>query len=349
MLVESALTVRVAQEPDLTAWQDYVDRTPGAGPLHHAAWYNVLGEAYSVRPYFLFAVDDAGRIAGVLPSYHSRSPLTRSHITSLEGGILAQSPDAVHSLLAEAMALRDRTRAHYLQIRGGPVDAPASTVPTVHTVIETRRDADALWSAVKRKTRWGIRQAEKQELSIEHDPQLAGLEAFYSVYATHMRDLGTPVFGVSTFRAMGEYLGRDRLRLYLAKYRGRLIGGMLCIIHGNSWTDWYAVMRSSEEIEFANYLLYWHVIRDASLHGVESFDLGRSTPGSNVHLFKRKWGGRDIEVPYHFYPSSNARSRDMGLQELKQSKGLAQRVWAHLPLPLCNTVGPLVRKQLPFI
>ncbi len=343
------LTIRLAGDADLAAWQNFVDRTPEAGPLHHAAWYNVLRDAYSVRPYFLFAVDEAGQIAGVLPSYLSRSPFTGRHISSLEGGILARSDDAVHALLTEAIALRDRTHARYLQVRGGPVDAVGVTVPTVHTIIETRREVDTLWSAVKRKTRWGIRQAEKQELGIESDPELARLEDFYAVYAAHMRDLGTPVFGISTFRAMREHLGFGRLRLYLAKYQGRLVGGMLCIVHGGSWTDWYAVMRPVQDVEFANYLLYWHVIRDASSRGIETFDLGRSTPGSNVHLFKRKWGGLDIDVPYHFYPALNNRSRSIGLAQRHQSKGLAQRVWSRLPVPLCNSVGPILRKGLPFI
>ena len=231
----------------------------------------------------------------------------------------------------------------------GLTDRQQIEVKTVHTVIQTRRNADELWSSVKSKTRWGIRQAEKEDLTIESDPELKALGEFYRVYAAHMRDLGTPVFSRRTFPSISQHLGSNRLRLYTANYKGELIGGMLCIKHGNSWTDWYAVMRKSREIEFANYLLYWHVIRDASILGVETLDLGRSTPGSNIHLFKRKWGGNDLDVIYHFYPTPGRRSVDMGLQERKSAKSLSQKVWSRLPLPLCNAVGPLVRRELPFI
>lgn len=351
MLAEGALSVRLAGERDLAAWQNYVDHNPHAGPLHHAAWYPILRQAYSVKPYFLYALNDANQIVGILPTYLSRSPITGSHITSLEGGALAESDEAVHLLLSEAKTIRDHQHAQYLQIRGGSVDTVQGSVkvPTVHTIIETARDVDALWSAVKPKTRWGIRQAEKQDLKIERDDRLEGLDSFYSVYASHMKQLGTPVFGISTFRAMKEELRSDKLRLYLATFKGQLIGGMLCIVHNRSWTDWYAVMRPSEETEFANYLLYWHVIRDASINGVQTLDLGRSSPDSNVHLFKRKWGGTDVEVPYLFYAAPRARLRDMGLQQMKGSKGLAQRMWAHLPLAVCNIVGPRIRSALPFI
>ncbi len=227
--------------------------------------------------------------------------------------------------------------------------SPDLSIPTVRTFILTNQPKDVLWAAVKKKTRWAIRQAEKQSITIEHDSTLGALGDFYLVYASHMRHLGTPVVGRDSFEAMRTHLGHARLRLYLVKYLNRLIGGMLCIINNAHWTDYYAAVRLSPELEFANYLLYWYVIRDASSLGIERLDLGRSAPNSGVHLFKRKWGGIDVEVPYRFYIAPDAHPHDLGLQQMKQTKGLAQRVWPHLPLAVCNRLGPLLRKQLPFI
>ena len=194
-----------------------------------------------------------------------------------------------------------------------------------------------------------MRQAEKQNLTIKHDAGLEGLSAFYAVYAAHMRDLGTPVFGADMFAAIVTHLGRNRLRLYLVSHGSHLIGGMLCIVNGRRWTDYYAIVRPSLDTKFANYLLYWHVIRDASQNGIERLDLGRSTPNSNVHLFKRKWRGIDIEVPYHFYLRPGVHTGNLGFIRHKQDKGMLQRCWSTLPLAISNRVGPLIRKQLPFI
>lgn len=349
MLAESALNVRIAGPRELTAWQRFVDSSPEAGPLHHAGWYHILRDAFSVSPYFLYAFDGAGDVVGILPTYFSRSLITGRHLSSLEGGVLAKSSQAAEALVHEGIRLRDSLRAGYLQLRGGPLAANAEIIPTVHTIIDTRQNVDQLWSAVKGKTRWGVRQAEKSSLGIERDLELSELDAFYGVYAAHMRDLGTPVFSRTMLRAMKAHLGPERLRLYLARRDGELIGGMLCILHGNSWTDWFAIMRYERELEFANYMLYWHVIRDASLNNVESLDLGRSAPGSNVHLFKRKWRGRDIDVPYQFYVRKGRRSRGVLLQEQRTSRSVAQRVWSHLPLTLSNALGPVIRDQLPFI
>ncbi|MGH6673437.1 MAG: hypothetical protein ACRECV_15905 [Xanthobacteraceae bacterium] len=119
-------------------------------------------------------------------------------------------------MLEEARSLRDRIGAKYLQIRGGPVDAAgARSFPTVHTLIDTSQPVDVLWSGIKKKTRWAIRQAEKTGVRIARDEGLGELEAFHRVYAVHMRGLGTPVMGLDAFRAMRSNLGASRLRLYL--------------------------------------------------------------------------------------------------------------------------------------
>lgn len=344
------IEVRLAKENDLAAWQRFVDQHPNAGCMHHAGWYGVLRDAYWVTPYFLVGEDEAGHINSVLPLYHSRSPLTGSHLSTLEEGILAINTGAAAALLVRARSLSDEIGAKYLQVRGGMIDKAAGrNFNFIHTFIDTSKPEECLWHAVKKRTRWAIRQAQKSGIVIERDAGLKNLEQFHSVYAEHMRSLGTPAPGVGAFRALPLHLGAWRLRLYLVKERRRIIGGMLCILNESRWTDYYAIVRPTGQTDFANYLLYWHVIRDAAASGAPLLDLGRSTPNSNVHLFKRKWGGYDVEAAYHFYPSANSGSRSVGLEEFKQGRGFPQRVWSHLPLAVCNSLGPFLRKQLPFI
>jgi len=344
------MRVRLISDADLPAWQAFVDGHESSGCMHHAGWYGVLRDAFWVTPYFLMAIDERGAVQGVLPMYFSRSPLTGPHLSSLEGGVLATTEEAARLLLTEARAIRDNTGSRFLQIRGGMIDRPAEiTQPAIHTLIDTSEPIEELWTNVKKKTRWAVRQAEQQALRVQEDATLDELGAFYRVYAAHMRDLGTPVFGADVFDAIAIHLGGKRLRLYLVKHDSRLIGGMLCIVNGHHWTDYYAVVRLSAETEFANYLLYWHVIRDAAQSGVQRFDLGRSTPDSNVHLFKRKWRGVDVEMPYHYYVRPGIRTENLAFSRQKQDKGILQKCWSALPSPFTNRLGPLLRKQLPFI
>jgi FemAB-related protein (PEP-CTERM system-associated) len=344
------MRVRLISDADLPVWQEFVDENADAGCMHHAGWYGVLRDAFWVSPYFLMATNEQGRVEGILPAYLSSSPFSGRHISSLEDGVLATSAEATSALLAEARSLRDKTSSRYLQIRGGAIDRPAEIMqPAIHTCLDTSEPIETLWAAIRKKTRWAIRQAAPEGVQIEHDSALARLGDFYAAYAAHMRDLGTPVFGADVFAAIVRHLGPDRLRLYIASDRRALIGGMLCFINGRRWTNYYAIVRPSLDTEFANYLLYWHVIRDAARTGVICLDLGRSTPGSNVHLFKRKWRGTDIDVPYHFYLGPNVRADNLGFSKEKREKGMLQKCWSTLPLFVTNRLGPLIRRQLPFI
>jgi serine/alanine adding enzyme len=344
------IVVRRAERSDLVMWQEFVDRTPAAGCMHHAAWYDVLRDVFCVEPHFLIAIDQNANVHGILSLYQSDSFLTGRHISSLEEGILATSAKATEALLEAALELRDRTGAKYLQIRGPATsDSTSTMIRTIHTIIDTNQSEDVLWAAVKKKTRWAIKQNFKAPIAVQHDPNLENLEDFYRVYAEHMRSLGTPVMGFDVFDSIRNRLGLRKIRLYIVRYREQVIGGMLCILNTNRWTDQFAVVRRSQETEFANYFLYWHAIRDASVCKVPLFDLGRCTPNSNIHLFKRKWGGVDIEMPYNFYFAARHAIGSLRLEELKLKKGVAQRIWSHLPLSFCNRIGPLLRKQLPFI
>ena len=350
-LSETAISVTLAEQRDLQSWQAFVDSRDDAGPLHHAAWLNVLADASSVRPHFLMARDASGSVCGVAAGYISRNAITGTHYTTLEGGILA-SRDEARSALSEAiLSLRSLRGLKYVQVRGGlPPGGAPRTVDTVHTLVATTGGADAAWSAIKPKTRWAIRQDEKAGgLAVLNDSSLEMLDVFYSLYAEHMRELGTPVFGAQLFASMREHLGPERLRLFILRYNGKPVGGMLCIVHGTNWTDQYAIVRRAHAPEFANYVLYWNVIKLAAAGGVYSLDLGRSTPQSNVHLFKRKWGGKDVAVPYWFYAANGSDERKMGLVQADRSKGLAQRIWSKLPPVVCNVAGPLIRRSLPFL
>ena len=355
---DTNIRVRLAKETDLPDWQQFVDRTPQAGCMHHAGWYAVLRDSCWVKPYFLIAEDARrGDYTGILPLYHSTSPLTGSHLSSLGQGILAENQQTVAALLDHARSWRDSIGAKYLELRGGPSDQPGDQAFTIiRTFINTDRPPEILWRAIKKKTRQAIRQAEKAAIRIECDATLAGMDDFYWTYAEHMRTFGTPVIGIDFFHAIRAQLGKDRLRLYLVKDDRRLIGGILCILNSRSWSAVYGAVRPSRATNLANYLLYWRVIRDASIYGSSILDLGRSAPASNVRLFKRKWGGTEIEVAYERYfgrakiNNDRPRAHDDAVRDsLRRQKGSFYTIWSHLPLVLCNSLGPLIRKQLPFM
>jgi FemAB-related protein (PEP-CTERM system-associated) len=340
------MRVERSDTESLSKWRSFVENTPGSSPFHHAGWFYVLSECFAVEPYYLMAIDGLGKPAGVLPMYVSRSVFTGKHLSTMEGGALVNEESTAALLYNKAAVLRDRLRLNYLLVRGGPnTGQPVSQrLETVRTVIQVDHQPDELWLKLNKKTRWAVRQAEKNGLRVERDDEAVDL--FYYIYAARMRELGTPVMGPCLMRGLRRYLA-DCFRLFVIRRKKEIIGGMLCLDFSALRISLYAATLSDFLSAHANYLLYWRVIEDSCLTSPRWFDLGRSAPQGGTHAFKRKWRGTDCEVPYSFLVAPG-RKFSIPSSDERLGMSLRQKVWTHFPLTLANLLGPLLRRQLPF-
>lgn len=342
------MQVSLVDESQLEAWQAFVENhLHQIGPYHHAGWYAILKECFAVQPYYLQATDEGGLVTGILPLYLSRSRLMGTHLASMYGGAVSVDPAATELLFEEAFRIRDRTKARYLYVKAGdlPSARPDFVSDAVGTRLKVQADPDAWHASLPRKTRKAIRLAEEAGYTVQQDD--SAIDAFYEVYATNMRDLGTPVTGPAMFHAMRRHLAKT-FRLYLVGREGLVAGGLICVNDATTWYPLYASVLNAYKPEYPNYLMYWTAMADAArVGGVQVFDLGRSTPNSGNHFFKQKWHGEDSPVPHHYYvrPGSTV---DPAIAALRESLSLKQRVWQRLPLPIANRLGPSIRRQLPF-
>jgi FemAB-related protein (PEP-CTERM system-associated) len=342
--------IEVASRSNLDEWQSFVDSQRQSHALHHSGWFHVLVGSSAVKPLFLMARADDGAIVGVMPAYLSRSAISGAHVTTLDGGILAAHPAAAATLVEHAREHLIPERAKYFLLRGAlrdDGDAHCGDSEYVVSVVDTRQSSDHMWERIKKKTRWYIRQGEKQGFSVRQDPELANIDTFYALYAAHVHRLGTPVMGKGMMRAMVRYLGPQRLRLLLVERSGRIVGGMLMVVANRGFLDLYALVRHDLRDTAAGYLLYWKALELASCEQAAELNLGRSAVGSGTHLFKMKWGGRDEPLVYRYY-SAPGTGRVDGLEKYHGKETLVQRVWRRLPLWVANRIGPVVRRQLPF-
>ncbi len=317
--------------------------------MHHAGWLGILQDACNVIPYFLIARDAGGEICGVMTLYHTKNFLGPAHLATLQEGLLADGSDAAAALRSHAEALRDALRLPYVLLRG---DADCGRVAeqrmaVVHTVINTAEDSQKIWASLSQSRRAGVRQAVKAGFVAAEEPIRPALRQFYVLYADHMRHLGTPVFGFSMLTALVDRLGEDRLRFFSIRLAGKLVGGMICIANGmRRISSHYVLVDRKHQDSRANYLLYWYAIENISKLGFAEFDLGRSTVDSGVHVFKQRWRGTDVISNYQYFVRPGE-TRDFTDIDLREGRSLKQRIWQHLPLILCNTVGPLIRRRLP--
>ena len=334
------------------AWDRLVEIQPGATIGHLRAWGHVIREAYGHESIALAAVE-AGELAGILPLVLVRSRLFGDRLVSMPfldyGGILVDA-DAGHAGVARALfeAALETARARGARSLGlrqfRPIEVDASVTDDRATMLLPLSTADAAWKALPSERRNRVRKGEKSGLSaVWGGSEL--LDGFYEVFAANMRDLGSPVHGRAFFTAMLAGLGETARVLQVRDLDGRPVGAAVCLFFRDTIAVPWVSSRREAFALCPNFVLYWEVIRFGCGQGYRTLDLGRSFKHAGTFEFKRQWGAQPHPLPWIF--------RDLlpgAPPSVDRDSARFQRLvdlWKRLPVPVANTVGPWVRRQLP--
>jgi len=203
---------------------------------------------------------------------------------------------------------------------------------------------EAVWKALPSERRNRVRKGEKQGLTTAWCGPEA-LDEFYAVFAVNMRDLGSPVHSRGFFRAMLKALPGTARVLLVRDRDGRVVGAAVCLFFRDTiMVPWVSSLREAFAL-CPNFVLYWEVIRFGCHGGYRLLDLGRSFKSAGTFEFKRQWGARPHTLPWIFIDATPGGpppvDRDASRFEL------LVRAWKTLPVPVANTLGPWIRRQVP--
>jgi FemAB-related protein (PEP-CTERM system-associated) len=321
---------------------------------HDPAWLDVLRDALRHDTSALLAWQGS-ELVGALPLALTRSPLFGRHLVSLpyvnRAGLLTADENAAEQLIAKAVALAERYDARYLELRhhGEAFDADQFThtrETKVRMVMDLPDNVDALWNSYKAKVRNQIRKGDAATLSIRFGGRelLAG---FYSVFATNMRDLGTPVYPRKLFAAMLAHLG-GRCEIALVSLESVPIAGAV-LVHDDAaacpttQVPSASCLRSYNDV-CANMWMYHHLLARSIDRGARAFDFGRSSEGSGTYRFKKQWGARAQPTPWQVH------LRRGELDDVRPDHPRYRRRierWQKLPVWVTRAIGPTIVRGIP--
>ena len=201
--------------------------------------------------------------------------------------------------------------------------------------------SDAVFGRFKAKLRSQIRKPAKEGVEVRFGAEQ--VDAFYDVFARHMRDLGTPAQSRAFFRAIAHEYGDD-VWFAVAWYQGRPVAsGAGFRWDGEFENTWASSLREFNRTS-ANMGLYWAMIERAAKEGLTRFNFGRCTPGSPTHEFKKQWGA--VDEPLWWY--AGRASVDAATPSPDSAKfRLAIQLWQKLPLAVTNALGPRIVRHIP--
>jgi FemAB-related protein (PEP-CTERM system-associated) len=219
---------------------------------------------------------------------------------------------------------------------------PVST-SKVNMILKLPETADALGKLIGSKRRSQIKRPIKEGVS--HKIGKAELlDDFYQVFCENMRDLGTPVYGKSFFENILETF-KEHCTICVVYWQGKPVSsGFLITYKGRMEIPWASTLSYANRIS-VNMYLYWQILSNAIETGCKEFDFGRSTIDEGTYRFKKQWKSEPQQCYwYHWVPEGGE------LPNLSPSNAkfdLAIKMWKKLPLPIANTLGPFLVKNLP--
>ncbi|UUL83238.1 FemAB family XrtA/PEP-CTERM system-associated protein [Sphingomonas qomolangmaensis] len=322
----------------------FVEAQPDATPFHLPQWSIATAKGCGqVAQYLVADRGDAG-IVGVLPLTEVHSPLFGRALVStgfgVDGGILGEGDAA---LAQAAWRLAEQLSCPTLELRGGGDPGEGfvrNTASYVGFARDLAPDDDAELLAIPRKQRAEVRRALgfDLEVTIDADPR-----DHYTVYAQSVRNLGTPVFPASLFRAVLVAFG-DAADILTVRHQGRAVASVLSLYwRGTVYPYWGGGTAEARALR-ANDRMYFALMGHARARGCTRFDFGRSKTGTGAAAFKKNWGFEAIPRTYYTRTADGSAPRE--INPLSPKYRLQVRAWSKLPLPIANRLGPWIARGL---
>ncbi len=338
--------IRTLGTGDTARWDDYVGDCPEAGFFHRAGWKPVIEQAFGHDCYFLYAECD-GRIRGVLPLVHVKSLLFGNSLIStgftVGGGTAADGEDARAALDAEALALASRLDVDCLEYRSGEVrhsDWAHNTglYAVFRKSIGPDPEQDML--AIPRKQRAMVRKGIKANLISVLDQDV---ERLHDIYATSVRNLGTPVYPKRYFRLLMNAFRPD-IDIVTVLNGDRAVASVMNFYFRDTVLPYYGGGLPAARTVAGNDFMYWEVMRRAVERGYRTFDFGRSKRGTGAFSFKKNWGFEPTPLIYEFKLCKLDAIPEVNPLNPKYRLFIA--AWKRLPVPLAKLIGPPIVRGL---
>lgn len=330
-------------------WDNYVYANPLSTTYHQSGWKEVLEKTFGHRTFYLYAMDETGKITGILPLVYMKSFLFFKFMVSLPfltyGGILFDDEETKKALLAEGEKITKNLRAAFMELRHlHNYTLPYTTrFYKVTMILNLRQDVDSQWKCLKDSIRRNINRAIKKEVRIEQG-HFDMLDDFYEIYSRGMKEFGTPVYGKDFFKNILKKFPHNT-SIFSMVFHDKVIGAAFAIWYKDAFEiPWIYSLKSHRHLN-ANSLLYWEAISRAIRNGFKKFDFGRSTAGEGTYVFKKRWGAIPAQILNQYYVQNidNIPSLDVEKPLYK----FFIRAWKKIPLNLTRFIGPIVIKNIP--
>lgn len=330
-------------------WFAYLAHDLTADISHHPAWGQVFKQAFDLDSLLVIHRTE-GRIDGGVPLVLFDQRLTGKALISMPflnyGGLLADNDRVQDGIVAACRRLLEKAGADYVELR----HTGFSIGPAANQTIQNRfafrlpvnRPSQEIFDSLKKQLRTRLRKAAGMGLSYYHGQER--LDDFYGLFATAMKEHGTPVLPKRFFALTLEHLS-DHAEIFVAYKDSRPVGGKLVLTFQNRATMTWGCYPDRDKDLLANYYLTWELIQQLAGGPVETLDFGRSSRESGSYTYKSNWQAAEIPIYVDYLAADPGKIPQLKPENPKFKLAIA--VWQRLPLALTKLIGPRLARYFP--
>ena len=291
---------------------------------------------------------------GIFPLVYVKSFIFKNRLISLPfadyGGLCTNDERIAEKLISKAEDIAKELDVDFIEIRSQGKDyfklfekhGFVRRDDYFTFVLNIDKKVDRLWEVIGKKNRNMIRKAGKNGVKIEEAANKSDLKMFYGLYSKTMKKLGSPPQPYKFFEMIWDIFYPKNLKIIFAMCNGKCIASGLYFLYGNIIHHAYSCS-SKEYLGLGpNNLMQWFIIKWGNKHRYRYLDFGRTRENEGTVLFKKRWGGERIEMPY-FYKFYK--------KELKERQEIQYRwissLWSkYMPEFAVKWIGPWIIKQI---
>jgi FemAB-related protein (PEP-CTERM system-associated) len=315
------------------------------------AWTNFVHSAYNYKVHRYAVLENSNTLAA-LSLVEVKHPIFGHYLITSPfasyGGFVSENSNARDLLLDEVRQLAEQTQVEYVSIHHGEGESDPPDNWTQHAaystyLVDLPPTAEEILKTFSADHRNHVRKSTKKGFKIRFG-HLDLLDDIYEALAQSMHELGSPYHTKNYLLKMAESLGSTLEFAVLYDPQGKVAGGGVFIVQGDTVFNLHANILRRVRSAYAGEFLYWSVIERAIQKGLKTFDLGRSLIGSGNETFKMKWQPRKKLLAYWYWLAPG-----QSLPALNQKNPkfqLAIAVWKRLPAFIVRLLGPYIVRGL---
>lgn len=342
-------SIREIDRNEFTQWYKFIESIQNATAYHQAAWQEVIEDSFKNPTRIWAAFNKDNKIIGGIPLTFFSSALFGSFAVSIPyvnyGGVVSLYFNVAKKLIAYLPTICEQEKLSHIEVR--TMQAELANQPSskkASMILALPNTSDELDIHLGSKIRAQYKKAEEYQPQIRFG-KLELISDFYEVFATNMRDLGTPVYGKNWFI---NILKNPSIQATLAVVyvQGKPVSTGFLVGHNEMLEiPWASTIKEANVLN-TNMWMYRKILDFAISNNFNFFDFGRSTQDAGTYKFKKQWGA----LPYLHYwykvlPQNSAQAPELNPDNPKFALMIA--IWKKLPIGITKIIGPLIIRNIP--